>query len=120
MRIGTYGGTFDPINFGYLSVAKDAGVYCLATAEGDQPRVRQFGTAHIFEGRLYIQTGKVKDVSKQLIANPKYAGILFQKRYSYHQRVHARAGSDSVLMENMPDIINYEGRVKTRTLRVHR
>lgn len=50
---------------------KDAGVYYLATVEGDQPRVRPFGTAHIFEGKLYIQTGKVKDVSKQLLANPK-------------------------------------------------
>ena len=50
---------------------KDAGVYYLATAEGDQPRVRPFGTAHIFDGRLYIQTGKKKDVSKQLAANPK-------------------------------------------------
>ena len=39
--------------------------------EGDQPRVRPFGTAHIFEGKLYIQTGKKKDVSKQLHANPK-------------------------------------------------
>ena len=50
---------------------KDAGVYYLATAEGDQPRVRPFGTAHIFEGKLYIQTGKVKSVSRQLRANPK-------------------------------------------------
>lgn len=50
---------------------KEAGIYYLATVEGDQPRVRPFGTAHIFEGRLYIQTGKVKDVSKQLMANPK-------------------------------------------------
>ena len=50
---------------------KDAGVYYLATVDGDQPRVRPFGTAHIFEGKLYIQTGKVKDVSKQLHANPK-------------------------------------------------
>lgn len=50
---------------------KDAGVYYLATVEGDQPRVRPFGTAHIFEGKLYIQTGKLKDVSKQLLANPK-------------------------------------------------
>lgn len=49
---------------------KDAGTYYLATAEGDQPRVRPFGTAHLFEGRLYIQTGKVKPVSKQIMANP--------------------------------------------------
>ena len=50
---------------------KDAGVYYLATVEGDQPRVRPFGTAHIFEGKLYIQTGKVKPTSRQLAANPK-------------------------------------------------
>ena len=50
---------------------KDAGTYYLATVEGDQPRVRPFGTAHIFEGRLYIQTSKIKPVSRQLLANPK-------------------------------------------------
>ena len=50
---------------------KDAETYYLATVEGDQPRVRPFGTAHVFEGKLYIQTGKVKDVSKQLHQNPK-------------------------------------------------
>ncbi len=50
---------------------KEAGVYYLATTDGDQPRVRPFGTIHLFEGRLYIQTGKVKDVSKQLHKNPK-------------------------------------------------
>ena len=50
---------------------KNAGTYYLATVDGDQPRVRPFGTAHVFEGKLYIQTGKKKDVSKQLQANPK-------------------------------------------------
>ena len=50
---------------------KEAGVYYLATMDGDQPRVRPFGTAHIFERKLYIQTGKVKPVSKQIAANPK-------------------------------------------------
>jgi len=50
---------------------KEAGVYYLATVEGDQPRVRPFGTVHIFEDKLYIQTGKTKPVSKQLAANPK-------------------------------------------------
>ena len=47
---------------------KEAETYYLATLEGDQPRVR---TVHIFEDKLYIQTGKVKDVSKQIHANPK-------------------------------------------------
>lgn len=50
---------------------KDAGVYYLATVEGDQPRVRPFGTANIFEGKLYIQTGKVKPVARQILKNPK-------------------------------------------------
>ena len=50
---------------------EESGTYYLATAEGDQPRVRPFGTALVFENKLYIQTGKVKAVSKQLAANPK-------------------------------------------------
>ncbi len=50
---------------------KKVGAYYLATVEGDQPRVRPFGTVDIFEGKLYIQTGKVKNVSKQIQANPK-------------------------------------------------
>ena len=50
---------------------KKCGTYYLATVEGDQPRVRPFGTVDIFEGRLYIQTGKIKPVSRQLQANPK-------------------------------------------------
>ena len=75
-----------------LKFLKDAETYYLATVEGDQPRVRPFGTAHVFEGKLSdilygflevlihkgrygaiddIQTGKVKDISKQLHQNPK-------------------------------------------------
>ncbi len=50
---------------------KQAKTYFLATADGDQPRVRPFGTADLFEGKLYIQTGKIKNVSKQMHADPK-------------------------------------------------
>ena len=50
---------------------KKCGVYYLATMEGDQPRVRPFGVAEIFEGKLYFRTGKRKEVSKQMLANPK-------------------------------------------------
>ena len=50
---------------------KACGTYYLATVEGDQPRVRPFGTVDIFEDKLYIQTGKVKEVSKEMQANPK-------------------------------------------------
>lgn len=57
---------------------KSAGTYYLATVEGDQPRVRPFGTVNLFEGKLYIQTGKVKPVSKQLAENPKAELCAFQ------------------------------------------
>ena len=50
---------------------KKAEVYYLATVENGQPRVRPFGTIHLFEGKLYIQTGKIKPVSRQLKENPK-------------------------------------------------
>ncbi len=50
---------------------KAAGTYYLATDENGQPRVRPFGTVNIFEGKLYIQTGKVKAVSRQMHANPR-------------------------------------------------
>ena len=50
---------------------KKAGTYYLATVEGNQPRVRPFGTVNEFEGKLYIQTGKAKPVSHQIAANPK-------------------------------------------------
>ena len=57
---------------------KEDGTYYLATVEGDQPRVRPFGTVCLFEGKLYIQTGKVKPVSKQLAANPKFEICAFK------------------------------------------
>jgi uncharacterized pyridoxamine 5'-phosphate oxidase family protein len=50
---------------------KKCGTYYLATVDGDQARVRPFGTVNIFDGKLYIQTGKVKNVSKQMATNPK-------------------------------------------------
>ncbi len=50
---------------------KNAGTYYLATVEGDQPHVRPFGTAHVFENKLYIQTGKTKNVTQQLKTNGK-------------------------------------------------
>ena len=53
-----------------LDFLKKAEVYYLATVEGDRPRVRPFGTVNEFEGKLYIQTGKIKPTSRQLAANP--------------------------------------------------
>jgi uncharacterized pyridoxamine 5'-phosphate oxidase family protein len=50
---------------------KKASTYYLATTEDDQPHVRPFGTIDLFEGKLYIQTGRSKEVSRQIAANPK-------------------------------------------------
>ena len=69
---------------------KQAKTYHLATVDGDQPRVRPFGTSEIIDGKLYIQTGAGKDVFKQIIANPKgYAGGRQPRR---GQEGHARPG----------------------------
>lgn len=50
---------------------KECKVFYLATIDGDRPRVRPFGAINIFEDKLYLQTGKVKNVSKQIEKNPK-------------------------------------------------
>jgi len=57
---------------------EEAGTYYLATVEEDQPRVRPFGTVLLYEGRLYIQTGKIKSVSRQISANPKVEVCAFK------------------------------------------
>ena len=57
---------------------KQCGTYYLATVEGDQPRVRPFGTVDLYEGKLYIQTGKKKDVSRQMHENGKVEICAFQ------------------------------------------
>ena len=54
-----------------LKFLDEAQTYYLATVENDQPRVRPFGTALVYNDKLYIQTGKIKPVSHQLMKNPK-------------------------------------------------
>lgn len=61
-----------------VNFLKEAGTYYLATVENGQPRVRPFGTVNVFEGKLYIQTGKVKPVAKQIAANPLAELCAFQ------------------------------------------
>ena len=74
---------------------KAAGIYYLATVDGDQPRVRPFGTIDLFEGRLYIQTGKVKDVANQLKANPKV------ELCAMHEGRWIRVEAEAVLDDNI-------------------
>ena len=73
---------------------KACGTYYLATVENDQPRVRPFGTINMFEGKLYIQTGKSKDVSKQLAANPKAEICAFDGATGTWLRVSGKLISD--------------------------
>jgi uncharacterized pyridoxamine 5'-phosphate oxidase family protein len=88
---------------------KGCGHYFLATADGDQPRVRPFGSLAIFEGRIYFQTGKVKSVSKQIMANPKIEIAAFDGRGSWI-RVQAVAVEDDRLeakqfmLDQMPEL----------------
>jgi uncharacterized pyridoxamine 5'-phosphate oxidase family protein len=71
---------------------KKCQTYYLATVEDGKPRVRPFGTIDLFEGRIYIQTGKVKDVSKQIGANPNIEICAFDG--DKWIRVQARAVED--------------------------
>ena len=72
---------------------KECGTYYLATVEGDQPRVRPFGSLAIFEGKLYFQTGKIKAVSKQMAVNPKIEICAFDGKGTW-VRVQAVAIDD--------------------------
>ena len=51
---------------------KECSAFSIATVDGGQPRVRPFGVSEIIDGRLYIMTGKRKDVFKQMAANGKF------------------------------------------------
>ena len=73
---------------------KKCGVYYIATAEGDRPRVRPFGTADIFGGKLYIQTGKTKPCSAQMAANPNVEICAFDGEAGTWLRIAAVAVND--------------------------
>lgn len=72
---------------------KKCDTYFLATVEGDQPHVRAFGTVDIFEDKLYIQTGKKKDVFQQIMKNPKIEICAFDGKADW-LRVTATAVND--------------------------
>ena len=87
---------------------EEAGCYYLATVENDQPRVRPFGTVLLFGDKLYIQTGKVKEVSKQIAANPKVEVCAFNG--SKWIRITGELVSDDnydakvAMLEKMPNL----------------
>ena len=86
----------------------EAQTYFLATAEGDQPRVRPFGTILMYNGRLYIQTGKVKPVSRQISANPKVELCAFKDgrwlRLSGELENDDDRGAKEAMLEKMPSL----------------
>ncbi len=87
---------------------KGAGTYYLATVEGDQPRVRPFGTANIFDGKLYFQTGKGKDVVKQLLANGNVEICAMYKgewiRVAGHVVLDERVEAQESMLEAYPSL----------------
>jgi uncharacterized pyridoxamine 5'-phosphate oxidase family protein len=48
---------------------RNCGVFYLATIDENKPRVRPFGITNIFDNKLYVLTGKKKDVFKQIQKN---------------------------------------------------
>ena len=76
---------------------KECGVFYLATVDGDQPRVRPFGALAVYEGRLYLQTGKVKNVYKQIAANGKFELCAMKKSGTEWIRVTGRLVNDDRL-----------------------
>ena len=89
---------------------KSAGVYYLATVDGDQARVRPFGTAEIFEDKLYIQTGKSKDVYKQIESNPNVEICAFKD--GVWLRVNGKLVSDDRI-EAKEDMLNKNPELKS-------
>ena len=89
---------------------KSAGVYYLATIDGDKPRVRPFGTAEIFEDKLYIQTGKSKDVYKQIESNPNVEICAFKD--GVWLRVNGKLVSDDRI-EAKEDMLNKNPELKS-------
>ena len=76
---------------------KECGAFFIATVDGDQPRVRAFGVSEIIDGRLYIMTGKVKDVYKQMAKNGKFEICALKKSGSEWMRLRGTLVNDETL-----------------------
>ena len=93
-----------------LDFLKNSGHYFIATMDGDQPRVRPFGTAAIFEGKLYIQTSKQKRISKQVKENPKVEICAVNKEANKWVRIEATLMNDDrieakkYMLEEYPEL----------------
>ena len=76
---------------------KECGAFFIPTTDGDQPHVRAFGVSEIINNRLYIMTGKVKDVYKQMAANGKFEICALKQSGSEWMRVTGTLVNDDDL-----------------------
>ncbi|MCR5513540.1 MAG: pyridoxamine 5'-phosphate oxidase family protein [Prevotella sp.] len=76
---------------------KECGTFYIATVDQDQPRVRPFGVSEIINGRLYIMTGKVKDVYKQMAKNGKFEICALKKSGAEWLRISGTLVNDETL-----------------------
>lgn len=87
---------------------KDAKTYYLATVDGNIPRVRPFGTIDLFEDKLYIQTGKSKDVYKQIEKNNNVEICAFNNgkwiRINGKLKVDDRIEAKRHMLDNYPEL----------------
>lgn len=87
---------------------KNAGTYYLGTVDGDKPKVRPFGTIEIYEDHLYIQTGKNKDVFKQIEKNNNVEICAFKDgrwiRISGKLLVDDRVEAKKHMLDNYPEL----------------
>jgi len=91
-----------------IDFLKESGTYFLATVDGDKPRVRPFGTVNIFDGHLYIQTGKSKDVFKQIEKNNNVEICAFKDgkwiRVAGKLVVDDRVEAKKSMLDNYPEL----------------
>lgn len=88
---------------------KEAKTYYLATIKDGKPAIRPLGTINIYNGKLYFQTGKKKDMSKEMIANPNIA-ISAMNQKGQWIRISAKAYLDDsiecseAMLQNYPEL----------------
>lgn len=91
-----------------LKFMKENKTYFLATVDDKgNPQVRAFGTIAEINGNLYIQTGKSKDVCKQIIAHPALAICSFSPATGEWLRLTADGVIDDSIETNTAMLDQY-------------
>lgn len=88
---------------------KRCGTYYLATLDGEQPRVRPFGSYAVFNGKLYIETAHYKPVAHQIDTHPLVEICAFDDQSKW-VRIACRLVADEsyeakhAFLEQMPEL----------------